>query len=197
MKFSQKYILPIFHYLLFILVGFAAMTVVEYLVVEIYDFLAYILPDIFKTYSQIKEPELYRELMKWLTVISVGISLLLVNYIAMRQDNKRFEYVITLTDGLYTMREGLLLYIKNFLLSDIVVALVIPSIVMIPFYFVPEPFFERWLSLPFWCYDKLTEYMGIIPAVLTLTVLSLISRLAVIYPTVKVWRAMWLTSSVE
>lgn len=197
MKFSHKYILPIFHYLVFILLGFTVMTVAEYLVPALYELLAYLFPGVFKVYSKIREPELYREMAKCLTVVAVSVTLLVVNYIALRVDNKRFEHMITLTDGLYTMSEGLQFYAKKFLVLDIIVALLIPPIVMIPFEFVPASFFARWLSLPFWCYDCLSGYFDIAEATVLLSVISLISRIVVIYPTVKVWRAMWITASVE
>ena len=163
----------------------------------VYEVLAYVMPDVFKMYSQIKEPELYRELAKCLTLTALGISIVVVNYVALRVDNKRFERMVTLTDGQYTMAEGLLLYVKEFLLSDIIVTLIIPPLVMIPFEFVPADFFGRWLSMPFWCYDYLTGYFNIVEATVLLAVISLVSRLLIIYPTVKVWRAMWLTASVE
>ena len=197
MKFHQKYILPIFHLLIFLLLGFLLFDAAYYVLGAIHGYLASVFPDIFRVYSQISEAEEYEEQRKRMTVLIIGVILILVHYLALRVDNKRFEYVIDLTDGLYTMPEGLSLYLKRFTISDVIASALDPLLVTVPIYFIPEDFFERWLRLPFWCYDNLIGYFDIVEVSVYLVLLSLIARALVIYPTVKVWRAMWLTASVE
>ena len=41
------------------------------------------------------------------------------------------------------------------------------------------------------------EHIDIVMATVLVIILSVIARFIVIFPTVKVWRAMWLTASVE
>lgn len=197
MTFGKRYIAPIFLYLIVILLGFVLMFVPSYLLPLLYDTLSRMAPDTFPDISPISQPDEYKVFSMWIMLISVFIVLLVLNYVALRLDNKRFEYVISLTDGLYTMPEGLLLYVKNFLISDVIAALIVPPIIIIPAYFIPMELLDKGLSIPFWLGCETMPYFDFITATLIAVVISIISRICIIYPTVKVWRAMWLTASVE
>ena len=197
MKIGRRYIAPIFIFLFFGMLGFVLEYVTEYLVPMCYDVLVHLFPDVFKDVSPLTQPMEYEELTKRFTVISVFLIFLVIHYVALRCDNKRFEYIINKTDGQYSMLEGLGLYLENFLVSDLICAVIVPPVLIIPAYFIPVEIMSYGLDMPLWCGVSMMEHIDIVIATVLVIILSVVARFIVIFPTVKVWRAMWLTASVE
>lgn len=197
MKIGRRYIAPIFIFLFFGMLGFVLEYVTEYLVPMCYDVLVHLFPDVFKDISPLTQPMEYEELTKRFTVISIFLIFLVIHYVALRCDNKRFEYIIDVTDGQYSMLEGLGIYLENFLVSDLICAVIVPPVLIIPAYFIPEKIMSYGLNMPLWCGVSMMEHIDIVMATVLVIILSVVARFIVIFPTVKVWRAMWLTASVE
>ncbi len=197
MGFVRKYLAPFGVYFLLFLAGYITTFVTKYIPPIIYDYLCFHFPSVFVSYSPISQPEEYAVVEKWLAVASVAMGIFIVGYIALRVDNKRFEYIIRKTEGFYRLPYGIKLWLREFLLPDIIVTLLLPLLFAIPPYFIPERAMDLGANIPFWAADMLMEHMGMLECALTLSLTSLISRIVVIPHTLLVWRANWLTASVD
>ncbi len=197
MTFVRKYITPSAVYFLLFIAGYIATYVTRYIPDIVYDYLSYYFPTVFVSYSPISEAEAYTRVKMWLTIVSVALAIFIVGYIALRLDNKRFEHLILNTEGFYTLPRGLSIWAQIYLIPDIVVCAIIPLIFAIPPYFIPEKYLDMGLAIPFWAADMLMPYMGIVECAITLSLTSVIARLTVIPHTLAVWRANWLTASVD
>jgi hypothetical protein len=197
MGFVRKYLGPLGIYFLLFLAGYITTFVTRYIPPVIYDYLCFHFPSVFVSYSPISQPEEYAVLEKWLAVASVAMSIFIVGYIAIRLDNKRFEYFIRKTEGFYRLPEALGIWAREFLLCDIIVAVLLPLVYAIPPYFIPERAMALGANIPFWAADMLIEHMGVVECAITLSMLSLLVRLLIIPHTLTVWRANWLTASVD
>ncbi len=88
-------------------------------------------PDLVPEYNFVNEREKYELLYAVLRVISAGITALVVSYISVRHDNERFEYMISKTEGMYTMSEGCRLYFGRYIFIDLIIAVLIPTVTVL------------------------------------------------------------------
>lgn len=197
MGFVRKYVAPAGIYILLFLAGYITTYITRYIPGIVYDYLNYHFPTVFVSYSPISEAEDYKRVQMWLMIGAVALSILIVGYIALRLDNKRYEHIIRKTEGFFTLPCGLAMWARNYLVPDIVVTALVPLLFAIPPYFFPEQWMDMGLAIPFWAADMLSPYMGIVGCCVTLSLSSVLARLLVIPHTLAAWRASWLTVSVD
>ena len=194
MKFKHKYLEPVMLYLVVYIFGLWLFGFGLGAVRAVYEYLNHLLPNIFPLYNPIYEPEKHLELQNSYTVAAIFIALLLINFIALKFDNKKYEKIISQTDGQYLILDGIKLYFKEFLLSDVFCSLVLPMLLVIPPYFIPEDILGKYgLILITWLGYHMSTVHGLVPAIFTVALFSFAARLISIPECVKSWRAAWLS----
>ena len=196
MKFTSKYISPIFITLFWFLLGGAFILFFDLAVGLVYESLSIWNHDLFPTPSPISEVEAYRALQSALTIVTVIFTVITSTSFAKRFDNKRFEYLIVQTEGFYTVPERTVLYFKEFWLTDVIASSISPILLILPVYLVPEEYLAPFYPI-FWCGARMLPYFGIFEALIYVIPISILSRFILIPPTLTAWRANWLTGSIE
>ena len=194
MKQRHKYLNPIILYLCVFIFGLFIFGFSAIAVKWGHAYLSHLFPSIFPTYNQIHDPESYKRL-EWIKgFISIFLSLIIINFISLRIDNRKYERLSLLTEGQYLIKDGIKLYFKEFFKSDLIVSTVIPAVFVIPAYLLSEDalgyfglIFWNWLGYSF------SSLMSVFPAMLLAATFSFIGRMMAIPHCVKVWRSAWLT----
>lgn len=196
MKFAYKYILPSVVYLLIMLLGGFIQPLVSYIVIPFYSFLHISFPHTFPKPSAILDPSGYERLEMWLWVASALITVIILTYVSMRLDNKRFELIVARTDGLYRLPSMTLSVLREFFLADLIPSVIVPIVYILPIYLVP-PEYLWYLPNILWLGGGLSLWLSL-PEALALGIgASVICRVILIPRVLDVWRANWLTASVE
>ena len=206
MKFTHKYVYPAVTFIIIYTFGFvifgAGATVAEYA----HAYLGYLFPSLFPTYSPITEKELYQGIVKGITTAGVFISLWIINYISMRFDNKKFEMMIKRTEGLYRIKDGLGIYLRELWWSDVISAIAVPVLLTATAYLIPNiemttiPIINMFIELLYiflWLGGTMREFYSPITAVIIVALFSAVSRILVVPGALKRWRAMWLSGDVS
>ena len=155
-------------------------------------------PQIIPEYNFVNERDDYERLAAALKVISAMILLFVVSHITLRLDNERMEYMITETEGLYTLGDGARIYYSRYLKADACAALLIPLPLMIfeaflpLFGFLPEGALSL-IQIPLEPTRAFTSTLGVIPAYLVMVVTFCAARLASGLRCIDLWRALWLS----
>lgn len=197
MKATKRYIESPIIYLFAYLLLPAIYTVVALFVNTIYGVLTINLPEHFKYYSIITEPEEYATCQATLAAITIFISLYLTQKLYFFLDNGRFEYMIVKTEGMYTMSEGLVLYYKSFLLDDIVTCILTSAALYLPALFIPEKIMKYGLDLLFYPANIMREHFGDIWGFVLLALIGTLTRIIESINAVKSYRANWLSGAIE
>ena len=194
MKQRHKYLNPIILYLCVFIFGLFIFGFSAIAVKWSHAYLSHLFPSIFKTYNQIHDPESYSRLEVIKETVSIFLSLLIINFISLRIDNRKYERISLITEGQYLMKDGIRIYFKEFFKSDLIVSAAVPAIMVIPAYLLSENalgyfglIFWNWLGYHF------STLMGLFPAMLVASAFSFIGRMLVIPHCVKAWRSAWLT----
>lgn len=196
MKFRKKYLFPPFLTLFWFALGGAIVLLVDIGVSLGYDYLCEILPGIFYRPGIVTDPEGHERVYRALTLTVLMLTVLPVTYFSMRLDNNRFEYLVTLTEGLYPIRERAVWHLKTFWLSDIIAASAAPVLLTLPVFFIPEDYSRFFLPI-FWCGGRLSEFFGPVASVTVILLMSLSARIILLPSVLKAWRAGWLTGSID
>lgn len=194
MKLRHKYLNPIVIYFCVYIFGLWIYAASRGAVNWIYTYLNHLFPEVFPIYQRIYEPEAYARLERIKSVIGICLSLLLINLIALKLDNKKYERIINLTDGQYLVKDGIKLYFKEFLAVDVLVSTILPALLTIPAYFLSEDALG-YFGLIFWNWlgYHLKSTYHLFPAMLIAASSSFIGRMLSIPQCVKAWRGAWLT----
>lgn len=194
MRFKHKYLTPILLFLCVFIFGLFIHGVSSNAVNWIYTYLNHLFPKVFPIYNRIYDMAAYTRIEQIKSTAAVFVSLCLINIIALKIDNKKYEHIISLTDGKYLIKDGIKLYFKEFLLTDAIVSIVIPAILVVPAYFLSEEILN-YFGLIFWNWlgYNMKSLFKLFPAVLISATFSLIGRMIVIPHCVKAWRAAWMT----
>ena len=194
MKPRHKYLNPVILYLCVFIFGLFILGFSAIVIKWSYAYLNHLFPGIFPVYDRLYESEAFERLERIKAVFSIFLSLFLINFIAMKIDNRKYERIITLTEGQYLIKDGIKLYFKEFFKSDLAVSTVIPAVLVIPAYLLSEDalgyfglIFWNWLGYNF------STLMGVFPAMLLAAAFSFVGRMLVIPHCVKAWRSAWLT----
>lgn len=194
MKLRHRYLSPIIAFLVVYLFGLLIFGFSTEAVEWIYNYLNHLFPNVFPLYNPIYDPEAHAKLNKAITVVGMFVALFLINLIALRLENKKYERIITLTDGEYLIKDGIKLYLKEFFASDIITAVILPILIVIATYFIPDNALGYFgLILPSWLGYNMRLLYGIIPSIFIVALFSFVGRILAIPLTVSAWRAAWLS----
>lgn len=194
MKFRYRYLNPIILYLCVFIFGLFILGVIDNVTDGIYAYLNHLAPKTFPIYNQIYDIETYNKLERTKNVVAIFISLVIINLIALRIDNKKYERIVNITDGQYLIKDGLKLYFKEFLLSDVIASVLIPGVLVIPAYFLTEEALS-YFGLIYWNWlgFNMKFLFDLFPAILISMAFSFIGRVLSIPLCVRSWRAAWLS----
>ena len=197
----KKYVHSLSRYFLIYALGFIPFYLFNSLIDVIYNILSDKAPGIFPSYNALTERESLLSLEATLALVASLFTVFVLTVLTVKYDNERYERIISETDGLYRLREGCALYVKNYLIADVICAILVP----IPFFALGYVSFPDGsaralrmledaigtLTSPSAAFtDKLGTWLGIAAAMLT----SLISRLPACYMGLKRWRGLWLSN---
>ena len=194
MKLRHRYLSPIITFLIVYLFGLLIFGFSTEAVEWIYNYLNHLLPNVFPLYNPIYDPQAYAKLNKAITVVGMFVALFLINLIALRLENKKYERIISLTEGQYLIKDGVKLYLKEFFVSDIITAVILPVVIVTATYFIPDKALGYFgLILPSWLGYNMRLLYGLIPSIFIVAGFSFVGRMLAIPLTVKSWRAAWLS----
>jgi hypothetical protein len=194
MRFKHKYLNPIILYICVFVFGLFILGASDSIVDWIYAYLNHLFPKSFPIYNQIYDIETYNKLERIKDIWSIFIALVMVNLIALRLDNKKYERLINLTDGEYLVCDGIKLYFKEFFISDLIVSILIPATLVVPAFFLTEEVLS-YFGLIFWNWlgYNMKFVLELFPAILVSAAFSFIGRMLAIPICVRAWRAAWMT----
>ena len=194
MKKRHKYLNPVVLYLCVYLFGLWIYAAGRGAVNWTYTYLNHLMPGIFPVYQRIYEPEAYARLEQIKSLVGIFVALLLINLIALKLDNKKYERISLLTGGEYLIKDGLKVYFKEFFVIDVIVSTVLPALLVIPAYFLSEDALG-YFGLIFWNWlgYNIKSLFDLFPAMLIAATFSFCARMLIIPHCIKAWRAAWLT----
>ena len=195
-KTFQKYVFPPFITLFFFLLGGAFILILDIIVPISYDYLAMKFPGMLDKPNSISDPEAYEAFRATMTSIGIIINIFIITNLSMRFDNKRFEYIIVKTEGLYKVPELTKEYLPEFWLADVINSSFAALLLTIPPYFIP-PDYLGFFSFPLWCGARLVPYMSLIEALMLTVATSILTRFIQIPLILRGWRARWLTGDID
>lgn len=204
MRFKNKYVDPALIYLLVYIFGFVLFSVGTVMARYLYAYMNSLLPSLFPIFSPVSEKEEYASYLKLLDTLGVAVAVFLINYFTMIFDNKKFELMISRTEGQYRIAEGLKIYGREFIISDLVSAVVLPLILLVTPYFIPNipetetPIINILIMILdsfFLLGNTMEANFGIFTTIILTAVFSIASRVILIPHMLKKWRAAWLSGS--
>lgn len=159
-----------------------------------YAYLNHLLPRVFPIHNKIYAPEAYARLERIKGILAIFLSLLVINLIALRIDNKKYERISLVTEGQYLVWDGIKIYFKEFFKSDLLISTLAPALLIIPAYLLSDDALGHFgLIVWNWLGYNMKSVCSLFPAMLTVAVFSFVGRMIAIPHCVKAWRAAWLT----
>ena len=198
----KKYLGSFWRYFSFYLLGFIAFFLFSFLVRHLNEFLSGVFPDLFKIYNPISNREELILQNRNIAFISAILSVFMLTFLATRQDNSKYENIISKTDGFYRMRDGVKLYFSEFAYADAISAILVPlstvfiSLVKIPndaakFLKIVADCLDGFLAIPL----AFTERCGFTAGVILLVLISVVARIPSTLLSLAHWRGVWLSST--
>lgn len=194
MKLKDKYFKPIVLFLCVYIFGLFIHGFSSEAVNWVYTYLNHLFPKAFPIYNRIYDMQEYMRIEHIKGVVAIFVSLFIVNLVALRIDNKKYERIVTLTDGEYLIKDGIKIYLKEFFVIDTIVSVTIPALLTIPAYYLTEDVLG-YFGLIFWNWlgYNMKPIFHLFPAMLITAAFSFVSRMLIIPHCVKAWRAAWMT----
>ena len=196
MSIKHKYVEPVLIFLAVYLFNYLLCQCGELLFIYSYSYLAEVMPSVVETVNPIHTPDEYELYLKGVATVGALIALFIMNYVSLRLDNEKFEYIITKTDGQYRLVDGVKLYFGEFFKSDAIASTVAVGVLVMGAYFIPEKLLDKGLLFVFKLGVSLIEFYGPVGAVVIAVLFSFITRIISVPLCVRTWRALWLSGSV-
>ena len=196
MSIKQKYVTPVLIFLAVYLFNYLLCQCGELLFIYSYNYLAEVMPSVVDTVNPIHTPDEYELYLKGVATFGALVGLFLINYVSLRMDNEKFEYLITKTDGQYRLKDGLKLYFAEFFKSDAIASTIAVGVLVAGARFIPEKLLDRGLIFIFRLGVSLVEFYGPVGAVAVAVLFSFVTRILSVPLCVRTWRALWLSGSV-
>ena len=196
MSIKQKYVTPVLIFLAVYLFNYLLCQCGELLFIYSYNYLAEVMPSVVDTVNPIHTPDEYELYLKGVATFGALVGLFLINYVSLRMDNEKFEYLITKTDGQYRLKDGLKLYFAEFFKSDAIASTIAVGVLVAGASFIPEKLLDRGLIFIFRLGVSLIEFYGPVGAVAVAVLFSFVTRMLSVPLCVRTWRALWLSGSV-
>ena len=196
MSIKRKYVEPVLIFLTVYLFNYLLCQCGELLFIYSYNYLAEVMPSVVDTVNPIHTPDEYELYLKGVATFGALVGLFLINYVSLRMDNEKFEYLITKTDGQYRLKDGLKLYFAEFFKSDAIASTIAVGVLVAGASFIPEKLLDRGLIFIFRLGVSLVEFYGPVGAVVVAVLFSFVTRILSVPLCVRTWRALWLSGSV-
>ena len=196
MSIKQKYVTPVLIFLAVYLFNYLLCQCGELLFIYSYNYLAEVMPSVVDTVNPIHTPDEYELYLKGVATFGALVGLFLINYVSLRMDNEKFEYLITKTDGQYRLKDGLKLYFAEFFKSDAIASTIAVGVLVAGASFIPEKLLDRGLIFIFHLGVSLIEFYGPVGTVAVAVLFSFVTRILSVPLCVRTWRALWLSGSV-
>ncbi len=197
MSIFKKYISPIIIFFIVYMFGTLAVSLGISIAEYGYDLLCRMFQDTFTSYNPIRHPKEMLIYERWIFIAGGAVGLFIINAIATRADNAKYEFLTKRTDGCYRIKEALRIYLDEFMVSDIIASVAFPALLVLSAYFVPEEFLDKLYTLPLWLGAAMRNNFKMIPAIFIIVLMSLISKFAAILSSLRAWRGMWLIGSIS
>ena len=206
MSFVKKYLHSAFMLMVLYIFGSLFLSLGTAAARFAYAYLNHLSPRIFPLFNVITEKEAYGKYLAFLSAAGIFISIYLMHYFALRMDNSKFELMIDKTDGQYTLKEGLVIFLREFGISELIICAALPVILIFPSYLIPDfgfievpvlAFLVGVLEKVLWLGYAFKEHYSLPLALCLSVVFSLIARASVLPGALSKWRASWLSGSVE
>ncbi|MBQ7356317.1 MAG: hypothetical protein IJW66_02845 [Clostridia bacterium] len=179
--------------------GFALLPPLQFLMNIGYTALVDWFPRVFPTYNYVTEHEDFIRLETNLLLIIAAICLIATNYLSVRFDNERLEYMITRTEGMYTLSEGARIYYDRYFVADCVASALVPLplttiVCFLPLIStaLPETLYEL-LLIPLEPTMLFVEPLGLVFGYIVMVIISFLARQASGVRAIAVFRAAWLS----
>ena len=195
MKRSHKYLFTPFIYFLLYLIAVVPYFLGSYLSNGVFELLCIEFPTVFHSAPPFSDPEGFLRQSRILVAVSAAVATFILSYVSLSLDNKRFEFIIEKTEGRFTMRDGLLLYYREFLLADILTAALPPVILALPALLVPGEYLKYGLDFALYMEFRVFEAYPPVIGTLLLVLIGVIIRPLVAPLIVSRWRAGWLSGA--
>ena len=196
MSIKHKYVEPVLIFLAVYIFNYLFCMVGEMLFIYSYNYLAEVIPSVVKTVNPIHTPDEYTVYLKGVATIGAFVCLMIINYVSLRLDNEKFEFIIDKTDGQYRMVDGIKLYFREFWKSDVIASTVAVCGLVIASGFIPQKILDYGLNIVFKLGVSLVDFYGIAISAVIAVIFSLITRILSVPLALRVWRALWLSGSV-
>lgn len=196
MSIKHKYVEPVLIFLAVYLFNYLLCQCGELLFIYSYSYLAEVMPSVVETVNPIHTPAEYELYLKGVATVGALVALFIMNYVSLRLDNEKFEYIITKTDGQYRLVDGVKLYFGEFFKSDAIASTVAVGVLVMGAYFIPEKLLDKGLLFVFKLGVSLIDFYGPVGAVVIAVLFSFITRIISVPLCVRTWRALWLSGSV-
>ena len=196
MSIKHKYVDPILLFFGVYLFHYVISLSAELAFTYVYTYLSEVVPGLVETYTPITSPDEYATYLKTVSTFGAVACIGIINYISIRLDNKRFELIISKTDGKYEIKDGINLYFKEFFESDLIAASLPISVFVAVAYFIPEKLLDKGLIIFFRLGASLTDYYGLVSAIVLAISASIVTRVLCAPFALRTWRALWLSGSV-
>ena len=198
----KRYAASFLRYLIFYSLGFLIFSLFGYFTRAFYDLLCEWFPSVFTSFGPIYDKNEYMEKQNALGLIGALLSLYTVTHLTTVYDNGRFEYMISRTDGFYTLGEGFSIYVKRYAAPDIISAVTVPALLApLALITAPEDAPEWALRLidlidPFLSIQgAFCAVAGLYPGIILLILASVIFRAPTAFFGVKRFRGVWLSAT--
>lgn len=196
MSIKRKYVEPVLIFIAVYLFNYLLCQCGELLFIYSYNYLTEVMPSVVDTVNPIHTPDEYELYLKGVATFGALVGLFLINYVSLRMDNEKFEYLITKTDGQYRLKDGLKLYFAEFFKSDAIASTIAVGVLVAGASFIPEKLLDRGLIFIFRLGVSLVEFYGPVGAVAVAVLFSFVTRILSVPLCVRTWRALWLSGSV-
>ena len=198
----KKYVLSFTRYLLFYALGFLVFFITGYFIRAFHELLCQWFPTVFTAYDPIYDRENYERQSELLGLIEALISLYTLTHLAAVYDNERFEYMIGKTDGFYTLKEGLAVFIPRYIAVDLFTALGVPALFSTLSLLSAPKGSPEWvlriidLTEPLLSIQNaFTDFFGAVGGIAVLLFSSALFRIPAAYFAVKRFRGVWLSDT--
>lgn len=194
------YLRAVMRLLLCLLLSFLLIFIVTPFMRTVYSELNMHFKEIFPIYSPITDNEKYLEFEKNISVLSAGTVFFVFSFVTTVFDNERYEHMIKLTDGFYTLKNGVRIYIKRYAAADIISSAIAPLpiflMTLIKFPKTDIRFlltFEEWLGEFLTCPHAFINKFGFIYGYVIAAAVILMAKIPAAVTGLKRWRGLWLS----
>ena len=198
----KRYFISLLCYFLFYLIGIVIFFLSGYFVNALSELLCEWAPSVFTVYNPVTDRDAYLRAEMLLGLTSAIITLYTVTHLSTVYDNERYEHMISVTDGFYTVGEGLAIYFPRYIGADIISAVTVPALPSALHLIKLSEDAPKWavrvLDLAhglFAVNEAFTELFGLVLGTVTLVLVSLLFRLPAGYLAVRRFRAVWLSDT--